>query len=174
MIEACSQAPSSQPTLTQLLTQPTVLEEKRTLMPHQEQAVQWLLRTEAKWRAALLCDDMGLGKTATVLTHTLRSIRFPVAIFAPSGIVVSNWAAEIGLCVTGAVKMRKYESVTAVREGEAKIWKLLHYVLFTYKSVSTERSWDMVRLPLFNGSAPTQTICVAYATMHLSNTCFSS
>ena len=90
-------------------------------MPHQEQAVQWLICTESKWQTALLCDDMGLGKTVTVITHTLHFIKYPVTIFAPSGIVVSNWAAEIGLCVTGAVKMQKYESVSGIRKEEAKI-----------------------------------------------------
>jgi SNF2 family DNA or RNA helicase len=41
---------------------------KRTLFPHQEEAVEWFLRTERETeRGGILADEMGLGKTTSAL-----------------------------------------------------------------------------------------------------------
>ena len=74
-----------------------------SLMPHQEEGLEWLQST---WRVGfpgvLLADDMGLGKTllALVFLKWLSSTRvhlglerLPMMVIAPTGLL-SNWKAE--------------------------------------------------------------------------------
>ncbi len=76
---------------------------RSTLLPHQQEAVTWLLNHwEAGSWGALLADDMGLGKTLESLaflsclqTHLLNlGTRYqPILVVAPTGLL-QNWLDE--------------------------------------------------------------------------------
>jgi SWI/SNF-related matrix-associated actin-dependent regulator 1 of chromatin subfamily A len=75
------------------------------LLPHQQEAVDFLSRTKGK---ALLADDMGLGKTVSAIAYLNKHKAWPVLIVCPAS-VKGNWKNEI----------KQWSSATtAIIEGE--------------------------------------------------------
>lgn len=64
----------------------------KTLYPHQEAAVEWMLQREEDERycGGLLCDEMGLGKTLSVLGLLVNSRVLRTLILAPLA-VLDQW-----------------------------------------------------------------------------------
>lgn len=78
------------------------------LRGYQAQGTEWLLRTAAWARGAILADDMGLGKTLQALTLlSARASMGPAIVVCPTS-VADNWAAEASRFASEHLEVRIY------------------------------------------------------------------
>jgi SNF2 family DNA or RNA helicase len=110
--------------------------EGRLIVPHQTEAVRWLLRREfSDEKSGVYADDMGLGKTACMLATCLGNpVGSPTIIVVPKSLV-KQWATECTL-FTGLKPLVIHTA--KVRKTLARDVARAPFVITTYEALKVQ------------------------------------
>lgn len=114
---------------------------KRKLYPHQEEAVEWFLRTEHETeRGGILADEMGLGKTTSALTafHSDFAEGIPPTLIVVPKAVLTQWQTEIAAVLGDDFPVLTFTDTSRFkRDEERKLIPLTPHDIARYPLVIT-------------------------------------
>ncbi|KAJ4357197.1 uncharacterized protein N0V89_001772 [Didymosphaeria variabile] len=123
---------------------PTPKKMSCTLMPHQEQALAWLLNMEkGQSKGSLLADEMGLGKTIEGLSLIVANpsenpARKTTLIVAPVALM-RQWEKEIERHMKPAHQLRVYTYHRNGRKADFSVLREYDIVLTTFNTLAHEQ-----------------------------------